>query len=388
MTPPLPQGSTTEEPHLFVSYAAEDRETARLLAEALTARGHRVWWDRLIAGGALWGDEIERAIAGARAVIVLWSPSSVRSNFVRAEARSAAERDVLIPALIEPCEPPMPFGEYQTLDLTAWRSAPDGAALDVLHDALQQVGRTEPLVGGALTAAGTGTGVPARAPRITALLGYWVDLFQLATGPKAFLSRKWNSVDLVPSAGRFFVLTAVLKLLIGLPLALKLGSRISWELLGTFVWGPIRMLMLGAVVHLAWRVVGGSAAATHTLSAFAFIYSLQTLLFECSQSLSVGLMRALAPTVTDEIFSDVAAGRGLGSLYRAVEEYGVAVGTVFLTLAWWPLFVVPFLSWGAFRVHNNVSRTRSAVAATLSVVFGMLAYGMTVFLSYFNAGPG
>jgi hypothetical protein len=387
VTPPLPQGSTTEEPHLFVSYAAEDREVARLVAEALTARGHRVWWDRLIAGGELWSEEIERALAEARAVIVLWSPSSVRSNFVRAEARSAAERDVLIPALIEPCEPPMPFGEFQTLDLIAWRSAPDGGTLDVLHDAIEQAGRTEPLEG-APTAARTGTGVPARASRITALLGYWVDLFQLATGPKAFLSRKWNSVDLVASAGRFFVMTAVLKLLIGLPLALKLGSRVSWELLGAFVWGPIRMLMLGAVVHVAWRVVGGSAAATNTLSAFAFVYSLQTLLFECSQSLSVGLMRALAPAVTDEIFSDMSAGRGLGSLFRAVEEYGVAVGTVFLTLAWWPLFVVPFLSWGAFRVHNNVSRTKSAIAATFAVIFGMLAYGMSVFLTYSNAGPG
>jgi len=387
VTSPLPQGSTTEEPYLFVSYAAEDREVARLLAEALTTRGHLVWWDRLIAGGAVWGDEIERAISEARAVIVLWSPSSVRSHFVRAEARSGAERDVLIPALIEPCEPPMPFGEYQTIDLMAWRDAHDDAALDLLHDAIETVGRTGHSEGAA-TAAHTGTAARTRTAWITAFLNYWVDLFQLATGPKAFLARKWNSVDLVASAGRFFVMTAVLKLLIGLPLALKLGSHPSWEILGTFVWGPIRMLMLGAVVHLAWRVVGGSAAATNTLSAFAFVYSLQTLLFECSQSVMVGLMRALAPTVADEIFSDIAAGRGLGSLNRAVAEYGLAVDAALIALAYWPLFLVPFLSWGAFRVHNNVSRTRSAIAATLSVVFGMLAYGMTVFLSYFNAGPG
>jgi hypothetical protein len=50
--------------------------------------------------------------------------------------------------------------------------------------------------------------------------------------------------------------------------------------------------------------------------------------------------------------------------------------------------VVPFLSWGAFWVHNNVSRTKSAIAATLAVIFGMLAYGMSVFLTYSNAGPG
>ena len=126
--------------HVFVSYAAEDREAARTLSEALVRRGYAVWWDRLITGGALWGQEIERAIAESWAVIVLWSGSSVRSDYVRAEARSAAERHILIPAFIGPCEPPMPFGEYQTLDLTAWDEAhPD--ALDVVTEALERLRR-------------------------------------------------------------------------------------------------------------------------------------------------------------------------------------------------------------------------------------------------------
>src|SRR5688572_9477678 len=83
--------------HVFLSYAAEDAAVARLLADDLSRLGFRVWWDRLISGGAQWGPEIERAIDDARAVVVLWSPASVASHFVRAEARTAAERQALIP---------------------------------------------------------------------------------------------------------------------------------------------------------------------------------------------------------------------------------------------------------------------------------------------------
>lgn len=36
---------------IFISYAREDRETAKALAQVLGARGWKVWWDRKIAPG-------------------------------------------------------------------------------------------------------------------------------------------------------------------------------------------------------------------------------------------------------------------------------------------------------------------------------------------------
>ena len=36
---------------VFISYANEDRDTARKLAAALEARGSSVWWDRKIQAG-------------------------------------------------------------------------------------------------------------------------------------------------------------------------------------------------------------------------------------------------------------------------------------------------------------------------------------------------
>jgi hypothetical protein len=99
--------------HIFLSYAAEDRDVAGQLAAALSNRGELVWWDRLIDGGSLWAEEIDRALSQARVVVVLWSNASVVSSYVRAEARTAADRHILIPAMIEVCEPPMLLGNIR-----------------------------------------------------------------------------------------------------------------------------------------------------------------------------------------------------------------------------------------------------------------------------------
>jgi hypothetical protein len=382
VTPPAAPDQPPDTRHVFVSYAAEDRDAARTLSEALLRRGYAVWWDRLITGGTLWGEEIERAITGSWAVIVLWSDASVRSDFVRAEARSAAERHILIPAFIGACEPPMPFGEYHTLDLTAWDEGnPD--AIDVVAEALERL-RNGPLEGKPVW--------PRTAPdhhgasRAGAFVRYGTELFQLTTGPKTFLLGKWLEADRASDAARFYVATSVLKLIVGLPLSLKLGSGVGEEMLGTFVYGSIRLLALGAVVHAAFRLVGGSAGAIATLSGFAYVYSLQTLVFECTQGFTVGLLQLAAPSVADTILRELAAGREADALQRVVSEQGFAMSAFFIALAWWPLFAVPFACWGAFRIQHRVSRPRSAVAAAFAAVLGLLVYSVTVLLTFVNAG--
>src|SRR5262249_39470970 len=159
-------------------------------------RGHVVWWDRLIGAGALWSEEISRALSQARAVVVLWSNASVTSAYVRAEARTAADRQTLIPAMIEACEPPMPFGEYEAIDLTKWRDDGDFEAIDVLSQTVDgvQIGRPR----------GSPSTVVPTLRRTTvfglsALLGFWTDLFALATQPKTFLLRKWHDPNLFTS---------------------------------------------------------------------------------------------------------------------------------------------------------------------------------------------
>jgi hypothetical protein len=71
---------------IFLSYAREDLERARSLAAALEAEGWSVFWDRRIPPGREWDDFIKEKINESCVVVVLWSPHSVTSKWVRISA--------------------------------------------------------------------------------------------------------------------------------------------------------------------------------------------------------------------------------------------------------------------------------------------------------------
>ena len=82
---------------------------ARLYADALEAQGFSVWWDAALRSGEAFDEAIEAALRAAKAVVVLWSPRSVASRWVRAEATLADRNKTLAPVIIEPCERPIMF---------------------------------------------------------------------------------------------------------------------------------------------------------------------------------------------------------------------------------------------------------------------------------------
>ena len=107
---------------VFIRYANEDQATARKLAEVIEAQGHTVFRDHEIPPGKEWADVIEGAERAATCVVVLWSPHSVESRWVRLEARRGLERKALIPALIDDVEEiPMEFSDIQAADLRGWK---------------------------------------------------------------------------------------------------------------------------------------------------------------------------------------------------------------------------------------------------------------------------
>ena len=82
---------------VFVSYSAADRERVRAFVAALEAANLKVWWDSRIAPGAGFDAEIQAALDNARCVLVVWSHSSVDSEWVITEASEGMERGVLVP---------------------------------------------------------------------------------------------------------------------------------------------------------------------------------------------------------------------------------------------------------------------------------------------------
>jgi hypothetical protein len=93
---------------------------ARLVALAFEQEGFNVWWDAALHSGETFDEVIEKELRAAKAVVVLWSPRSVSSRWVRAEATLADRNRTLAPAIIEPCDRPIIFELTHTVDLTTW----------------------------------------------------------------------------------------------------------------------------------------------------------------------------------------------------------------------------------------------------------------------------
>src|SRR5262245_47575395 len=107
---------------IFVSYAKTDRSLASKLVAMLEAEGWSVWWDTSLGAADLYRDEIMKQLVSARAAIAIWTPNSIKSDWVRAEAGAAKKDGKLIPvktADVAYADIPLPFGEMHTENIEA-----------------------------------------------------------------------------------------------------------------------------------------------------------------------------------------------------------------------------------------------------------------------------
>src|SRR5262245_55071479 len=105
---------------VFLSYARSDRDIARALAEQLQAEGRTVWWDAVATPGARFREEIARQLDDAKSVVVLWTPNSVRSQWVISEAQRALTQKKLVPVRtpdVHIHDIPQPFDTLHTPSL-------------------------------------------------------------------------------------------------------------------------------------------------------------------------------------------------------------------------------------------------------------------------------
>ena len=116
---------------VFLSYAREDADAAKQLAEGIGGAGHEVWWDRHIQGGSRFSSEIDRELKSAEAVVVLWSAASVESAWVQDEAAEGRDSGRLVPVSLNGSRPPLGFRQFHTVELA-----------DDLADLLEAISKT------------------------------------------------------------------------------------------------------------------------------------------------------------------------------------------------------------------------------------------------------
>src|SRR5262249_9411446 len=108
--------------------------TARGIVAALESKGWAVFWDTQIPPGREWADYIEEHIRACPVVVVLWSPHSVKSRWVRLEADHGVDRNppALIPILIAETAIPFAFRDVHAATFTSWSPGAKGPEFDAL----------------------------------------------------------------------------------------------------------------------------------------------------------------------------------------------------------------------------------------------------------------
>jgi hypothetical protein len=110
---------------IFISYSAQDRETAARLVDRLKMDGHDVWIDSLqIQPGDNFQSKIEQGLERADALIVIVSENSFKSPWVQREFAVIALQEIskrerrVIPVRIDKSPLPSYLADRLYLDLT------------------------------------------------------------------------------------------------------------------------------------------------------------------------------------------------------------------------------------------------------------------------------
>jgi hypothetical protein len=93
---------------VFISYSRKDIDFVRKLAGDLETAGYDVWWDITdLQGGDDWVNTIPQAISSSQYVIVVLTPASIESEWVRKEYTQALSlRKKIIPLMLIPSSVP------------------------------------------------------------------------------------------------------------------------------------------------------------------------------------------------------------------------------------------------------------------------------------------
>ena len=124
---------------IFISYSRKDMSFVRKLAGDLEKAGYDVWWDLTdLRGGDDWVRVIPAAIESSQHFIIVLSPNSVESEWVRKEYTQALSlRRKIIPIMLEATGVPFALNTINYVNFTS-----DDKYVDNFNSLLSALGYT------------------------------------------------------------------------------------------------------------------------------------------------------------------------------------------------------------------------------------------------------
>ena len=117
---------------VFISYAREDRKRVEQIHALLEAERVSSWFDVEISAGERFADRTAKELASAKAVVVIWSKHSLKSDWVADEAGEARDTGRLAPISLDGSVPPLGFRQFQCVDFSGWTGRRDRAFEELL----------------------------------------------------------------------------------------------------------------------------------------------------------------------------------------------------------------------------------------------------------------
>jgi len=157
---------------VYLAYAREDRESARILSEMLQFEGWDVWLDPSEPSPAA-SAAVDMKLASAGAIIVVWSGYSRHADYVRSDAATGLYKNKLIQVSLDSDGAPTPFNQIDAIDLRGWSGERDNLQWRRVMEAVR------------LYAGAPGSARPQAQRRVAAGRSYLEPSRQVAWGPLA-----------------------------------------------------------------------------------------------------------------------------------------------------------------------------------------------------------
>jgi len=123
MNPQITDVYEGDAPYLFLSYSHKDQQAMATVRKILSEHGVRYWYDNGLHSGDDWNMVIARRLKGAAVCLLLLSPNSAQSEYVKNELNFAQNHRIPIHTLLLkqfdlPLDIEMMTGRIQMVEMT------------------------------------------------------------------------------------------------------------------------------------------------------------------------------------------------------------------------------------------------------------------------------